>query len=117
MAGTIIADAWKNGDGTENYKVRALCNFDGTSTVTIKESKNISSLVDNGTGLYSLNFINNMATDLYTVSATRYSDRSTSISTANVDSTVPPTIAGVSLVSRRDNTLNDPNSMYVIITQ
>ena len=34
---------------------KAWINFNGTSTVAIRESNNISSLVDRGTGLYSLN--------------------------------------------------------------
>ena len=34
---------------------KAWVNFNGTSTVAIRESYNISSLADRGTGLYSLN--------------------------------------------------------------
>ena len=40
---------------------KAWVNFNGTSTVAIRESYNISSLVDRGTGLYSLNLSTNLS--------------------------------------------------------
>ena len=67
MAGTIKADTWLNGDGTENYKCRAWCNFNGEGTVSIRGSGNISSLVDLQTGGYRLNFINNLVDANYSV--------------------------------------------------
>jgi hypothetical protein len=60
MAGTVVADAWKNGDGTENYKCRAWVNFNGTGTVAIRASGNVSSITDNGTGNFTVNFGNAM---------------------------------------------------------
>ncbi len=56
MAGTIIADTWQNGDGTQNYKCRDWVNFNGTGTVAIRASGNVSSITDGGTGLYTVNF-------------------------------------------------------------
>jgi len=38
------------------YACRAWVNFDGTGTVTIRESGNVSSITDNGTGDYTVNF-------------------------------------------------------------
>jgi len=53
----LIADTWKNVDGTENYKCRSWVNFDGTTTPpTIRASGNVSSVVRNGTGEYTVNF-------------------------------------------------------------
>ena len=40
---------------------KAWVNFDGTSTVTIRASYNVSSITDNGTGDYSVNFTTAMA--------------------------------------------------------
>ena len=40
---------------------KAWVNFNGTSTVAIRDSYNISSLVDRGTGLYSLNLSTNLS--------------------------------------------------------
>jgi hypothetical protein len=39
----------------------AWVNFDGTGTVAIRDSENVSSITDNGTGDYSVNFTTNMS--------------------------------------------------------
>jgi hypothetical protein len=42
------------------YGCRAWVNFNGTGTVAIRASGNVTSITDNGTGLYSVNFANAM---------------------------------------------------------
>ena len=44
---------------------RAWVNFDGTGTVAIRDSFNVSSITDNGTGNYTVNFTNAMANSNY----------------------------------------------------
>jgi hypothetical protein len=44
-------------------------NFDGTGTIAIKASYNVSSLTDNGTGYYYVNFTNNITDANYCVVA------------------------------------------------
>ena len=61
MAGTIVADTWQNGDGTQNYKCRAWVNFNGTGTVAIRASGNVSSITDNNVGDYTVNFTTAMS--------------------------------------------------------
>jgi len=61
MSGNINFNGWINDDGSENYKCRAWVNFDGTGTVAIRASGNVSSITDNGTGNYTLNFTTAMA--------------------------------------------------------
>jgi len=56
MSGNINFDGWINDDGSENYKCRAWVNFNGTGTVAIRASGNVSSITDNGTGEYTVNF-------------------------------------------------------------
>ena len=56
MSGNINFNGWINDDGTENYKCRAWVNFNGTGTVAINASGNVSSITDNGTGNYTVNF-------------------------------------------------------------
>lgn len=68
MAGTVVADKWQNGDGTENYKCKAWVNFNGTGTVAIRASGNVSSITDNGTGDYTINFTTAMADGSYAIS-------------------------------------------------
>lgn len=43
----------------------AWVNFNGTGTIAIRGSENISSLTDTGTGNYTINFTTNMANSLY----------------------------------------------------
>jgi hypothetical protein len=44
--------------GTNTNTCRAWVNFNGTGTVAIRASFNVSSITDNGTGDYTVNFIN-----------------------------------------------------------
>jgi len=52
-----------------SYSARAFINFNGEGTVAIRASGNVSSLTDNGTGDYSVNFSTNMPDVNYTVVA------------------------------------------------
>lgn len=63
-------------DGSGQLKVQsngvttnalAWVNFNGTGTVAIRSSYNVSSITDNGTGLYSVNFTNALADANYSV--------------------------------------------------
>ena len=56
MSGNINFNGWINDDGSENYKCRAWVNFNGTGTVAIRAAGNVSSITDNGTGNYTVNF-------------------------------------------------------------
>ena len=56
MSGNINFNGWLNDDGSENYKCRAWVNFNGQGTVAIRASGNVSSITDNGTGDYTVNF-------------------------------------------------------------
>ena len=46
---------------------RAWCNFNGTGTVAIRASFNVSSITDNGTGNYTVNFTTAMVDADYAV--------------------------------------------------
>jgi hypothetical protein len=48
------------------YGCRAWVNFNGIDTVSIRTSGNVSSITDNGTGLYSVNFTTSMPDANYT---------------------------------------------------
>jgi hypothetical protein len=45
----------------------AWVNFNGTGTIAIRDSQNVSGLVDNGTGDYTINLSNSMANVNYAV--------------------------------------------------
>jgi hypothetical protein len=56
------------------YAARAWVNFNGTGTVAIRASGNVSSITDNGTGDYTVNFTTAMsdANYAFSISAGRY---------------------------------------------
>ena len=49
------------------YGARAFVNFNGTGTVAIRDSANVSSITDNGTGDYTVNFTTSMPDANYSV--------------------------------------------------
>ena len=53
-----------------SYSARAWVNFNGTGTVAIRSSGNVSSITDNGTGNYDVNFTTSMADTNYATIAT-----------------------------------------------
>ena len=58
--------------------VKAWVNFNGTGTVAVRDSFNISSVVDNGTGDYTLNLTNALANANYAVAGSSGGQSSTS---------------------------------------
>jgi len=53
-----------------SYSARAWVNFNGTGTVAIRGSGNVSSITDNGTGDYTVNFTTALSDANYSVAAT-----------------------------------------------
>lgn len=52
---------------TRGQEARAWVNFNGTGTVAIRDSFNVSSITDNGTGNYTVNFDQAMPDENYAV--------------------------------------------------
>ena len=60
------APVFQNSSGTEKGQLaKVWINFKGSGTVSIRDSFNVSSLVDNGTGDYTVNFTNAMSNANY----------------------------------------------------
>jgi len=55
------------GSAAVAYGCRAWVNFNGTGTVAIRASGNVTSITDNGTGDYTVNFTNSIPDANYTV--------------------------------------------------
>jgi hypothetical protein len=68
MASTIRGN--DNFDTAGGNAVKAWVNFNGTGTVAIRASYNVSSIADNGTGDYTVNFTTALADANYTVNMT-----------------------------------------------
>ena len=67
IAGTLSFDSGY-GSAAVAYGCRAWVNFNGTGTVAIRASGNVSSITDNGTGDYTVNFAVAMPDANYSVS-------------------------------------------------
>ena len=74
MAGTIIADTLTHstaGSVTTDYVVngsaKAWVNFNGSGTISARDSFNFSGLTDNGTGDYTVTMASAMANDDYCI--------------------------------------------------
>lgn len=62
-----LRDALNASGGAPTFGVRAWVNFNGTGTVAIRGSGNIASIIDNGTGMYTINFITPMPNNNYAI--------------------------------------------------
>jgi hypothetical protein len=70
LGGTLSVAALSTASGSApSYSARAWVNFQGTGTVTIRASGNVSSITDNGTGDYTPNFTTAMPDVNYAVVA------------------------------------------------
>jgi hypothetical protein len=75
MAGKIIADQIEHSTAGSldtsyvvNGSAKAWVNFNGTSTIVVRDALNVSGLVDNTTGDYTVNFTSSMSNNDYSVS-------------------------------------------------
>ena len=87
------------------YACRAWVNFNGTGTVAIRASGNVSSITDIGTGNYRVNFTTTMPDTNYAPMASGYDD---GINPSVTKTTIPNTTSQAILVcSNSSNTLVD----------
>ena len=67
------------------YACRAWVNFSGTGAVAIRDSGNVSSITDNGTGNYTINFTTNMQDSNYSLVVSAGRDSTTSGNFATIE--------------------------------
>ena len=74
----------QNSSGTEKGQfTKAWVNFNGTGTVAIRDSFNVSSITDDATGQYTINLTTAMANTNYC--AVQYNNESSGMALANFD--------------------------------
>ena len=95
LGGTLSVAALSTASGSApSYSARAWVNFNGTGTVAIRASGNVSSITDNGTGDYTVNFTTAMADVDYAVVATAApSDNQRNNVTIGLSANNAPTLA------------------------
>lgn len=95
MAGLVVADGIQTpsiSDGTTtssasdvvNGSARAWVNFNGTGTVAIRASYNVSSITDNGVGDYTVNFTTAMSDVNYSTNMSSSQNSSAQYCTTNM---------------------------------
>lgn len=96
------------------YPCRAWVNFNGTGTVAIRASGNVSSITDNGTGDYTVNFTTAMLDANYSVGVT--GARSSALACGVNDSSAAPLASAVRIsTSSTSGPLNDSPYVNVAI--
>jgi hypothetical protein len=109
-------------DGAQNgsapiYGARAWVNFNGTGTVAIRASGNVSSITDNGTGDYTLNFTTAMSDANYSASGVvGVSPGATAGFTGAFDSSAAPTTSALRVYSvSAANALTDYTRIFYAV--
>lgn len=115
---TLVAQTLSNGTvstSTANCitgSAKAWVNFNGTGTVAIRGSFNVSSITDNGTGDYTVNFTTAMPNANYCTNATGTHASGSYVAWGAISNANPPTTSNVTV-----NTLNTSTSVDVTFVQ
>lgn len=105
-----------NFDTAGGNAVKAWVNFNGTGTVAIRASYNVSSITDNGTGDYTVNFATALADANYSAQIWAATSGSTGIFVPTQSSTNAPTASTLRLVTRNGSAVaNDIDYIQIAI--
>ena len=110
------APVFQNTSGTEKGQlVKAWVNFNGTGTVAIRDNFNVSSITDNGTGDYTVNFSNSLGSSDYCTLCTCADPGTANIGTnIKTDTTPTASVVRVSSATQYTSTV-DPTIFCVAI--
>jgi hypothetical protein len=100
-----------------SYSARAWVNFNGTGTVAIRASGNVSSITDNGTGDYTVNFTTAMSDADYSGSLVTGDASGTSLIAATNNFNAAPTASAwrISTISRSLGAYTDSPYIFASI--
>jgi hypothetical protein len=100
------------------YAARAWVNFNGTGTVAIRASGNVSSITDNAVGLYTVNFITAMQDANYSVTASVIHDSSTTYGdSVNISSIAAGSVQVSTWIEGSGAALDDKSIVCVTINR
>ena len=122
MAGKIIADQIEHSTAGSldtsyvvNGSAKAWVNFNGTGTVAIRDSVNVSSLTDVTTASYGVNYASAMNTANYSVGGTlRYTGSGTGLSLTLTGST-PLTTTQADVFANADNSVGAADNDMMLV--
>ena len=111
---TLKVNTIQNTSGVEVYTAKAWVNFNGTGTVAIRASGNVTSITDNSTGNFTVNFTNAMVDANYTASIV--AGDSGTPSAKNMFGVYSLTTTSLSFVGTNyQNTLQDKDTYLVTV--
>jgi hypothetical protein len=100
---------------TGQYAAKAWVNFNGTGTVAIRESGNVSSITDNGTGDYTANFTTAMTDANYAATVGSIEQNNTG-GRGNLTGTYLYATSSVNLISARSTTASVEDAFVVSLS-
>jgi hypothetical protein len=86
-------------------------NFDGSGTISIRDGNNAASLTDSGTGLYKVNYTNNMLNDDYAANVSNIAQNS------QIDGTGNYLTSSVGLRFRNSSFTNTDSALVCVAIQ
>jgi hypothetical protein len=115
---TIRCDNFGPSAGGTTYSARgvskAWVNFNGTGTIASRDSENVSSLTDNGTGDYTVNFTNAFGAADFSMSGVVHEDVAVSAGILRSDNFLVGSCEAF-VARRSDGGLYDPTVVSTII--
>ena len=106
----------KLGSAEQSGLCKAWVNFNGTGTVAIRASYNVSSITDNGTGDYTVNFTTAMVDANYSAVVTSGGwSAGYNYSGTYVGHTTSPTTSAIRIATRTGATFDDQPAVCVAI--
>lgn len=100
-----------NFDTAGGNAVKAWVNFNGTGTVAIRASFNVSSITDNGVGNYTINFATAMADANYGFAA--LSGQSGSSGYTRISTSTAPTASALAINTLAGNAYADLDTSHI----
>jgi hypothetical protein len=105
----------KIGTTEQGQLCKAWVNFNGTSTVAIRASYNVSSITDNGTGDYTVNFTTALADANYGLLCTSEHDNGTANYVCNLAGDIGPASGSARINNLNSTTAALADSRYVYV--
>jgi len=96
-------------DTVVNGTAKAWVNFNGTGTVAIRRAFNVSSITDEGVGLFTINFTNAMVDTSYAITGTTMNNGQMGVQIRGPYNTIPTiyTTSAVSINTTQANSFYD----------
>lgn len=94
-----------------NGTAKVWVNFNGTGTVAIRDDNNVTSITDGGTGLYTVNYTNNMSNANY---AANFSN---TIQNSQINSNANMTSSAIGLRTRNSSFTNTDSDTCLVAVQ